>query len=286
MKTALAAALWLVAGYLAARRILPAPGATGAPGAVAWPIIEPSPWSDNQAGDWTTVELWPSGIDLPSLAAPVAAPAPVAWESWPLQVADDAYSAPGQGDTVPAQLSSTLSAAVATLGASLQVIPDTLGFTQPPAPDVAARNERAFLDMIAYAEGTAGPDGYRTMFGYRLFDSFADHPRQFFEFTNSRGETLRTSAAGRYQFLARTWDTLKKRLKLPDFGPESQDRAAIELIRERGALSDVRAGRVAAAVVKVAPVWASLPGAGYAQPERNLSALIATYTQAGGNLET
>ncbi len=274
--TATAAAL-LMLGYLAARRMLPAPGvaAAGAPGWVSWPLYEPSPWSDNQAGEWTPVALMPG-----------ESAASIEWAPLPLQDVDQANAAPGQGDTVPEQINGTMAAAVASLGASLQAIPATLGITQPTPPELAARNERAFLDMIAYAEGTAGPDGYRTMFGHRLFDSFADHPRQYFEFTNARGEKLRTSAAGRYQFLARTWDTLKARLNLPDFGPESQDRAAIELIRERGALPDVRAGRVAAAVVKVAPIWASLPGAGYAQPERKLSALLASYTTAGGNLET
>lgn len=151
----------------------------------------------------------------------------------------------------------------------------------------AARNERAFLDMISYAEGTNGPQGYAAMFGYpradRIAQSLADHPRQFFSFTNSRGETLRTSAAGRYQFLIRTWDALQKQLDLPDFGPQSQDSAALELIRQRGALNDVRAGRTEAAIVKCAPIWASLPGAGYAQPERKLSTLIYQYAAAGGS---
>lgn len=151
--------------------------------------------------------------------------------------------------------------------------------------DVAAQNERAFLDMLAYAEGTSGPDGYRTMFGGRLFDSFADHPRVYTPFTNGRGERLTSSAAGRYQFLARTWDTLQRRLGLPDFGPASQDAAALELVRERGALNDVRAGRLATAIAKVAPIWASMPGAGYAQPEKKLPTLIAQYQAAGGNLE-
>lgn len=151
--------------------------------------------------------------------------------------------------------------------------------------DVASSNEKAFLDMIAYAEGTAGPDGYQTLFGGGLFASFADHPRQMFNFTNKRGEKLRTSAAGRYQFLARTWDALQRRLGLPDFGPESQDRAALELVRERGALADVQAGRITLAIKKCAPIWASLPGAGYAQPERKLTTLIAQFQGAGGNLE-
>jgi lysozyme len=152
-------------------------------------------------------------------------------------------------------------------------------------PDQAAVNVRAFLDMLAYSEGTSGPDGYRMMFGGRLFDSFADHPRVYWPFTNGRGERLTTSAAGRYQFLARTWDTLRARLGLPDFGPESQDAAALELVRERGALADVQAGRIAEACRKCAPIWASLPGAGYAQPERKLPALLAAYQASGGNLE-
>lgn len=152
--------------------------------------------------------------------------------------------------------------------------------------DTAAQNEKAFLDMLAYSEGVApGEDGYRTLFGGALMSSLADHPRQFFSFTNSRGETLRTSAAGRYQFLMRTWDTLARRLNLPDFGPASQDAAALELVRERGAQLDVQAGRIQAAITKCAPIWASLPGAGYAQPERKLSTLLAQFSAAGGNME-
>lgn len=153
-------------------------------------------------------------------------------------------------------------------------------------PSVADANVRAFLDTIAYAEGTAGPRGYQTMFGYRYFDSYADHPRQYFPFTDGAGRSLRSSAAGRYQIIVKTWDTLRARLGLPDFSPASQDAAAIELIRERGALRDVQAGRVAAAISKCRSVWASLPGAGYAQPERSLSSLIQAYAAAGGTVET
>lgn len=148
-----------------------------------------------------------------------------------------------------------------------------------------ARNERAFLDMIAYAEGTNGPNGYSTLFGGALADNLGDHPRVYKTFTNGRGETLRTSAAGRYQFLARTWDALAASLNLPDFGPQSQDAAALELVRQRGALNDVRAGRTEQAITKCAPVWASLPGAGYAQPERKLTTLLAQYRAAGGTSE-
>lgn len=144
--------------------------------------------------------------------------------------------------------------------------------------DQAARNVSAFLDTIAYSEGTSGSNGYRMLFGGGLFDSYADHPRKYIPFRNTT-----TSAAGRYQILARTWDVLRVRLGLGDFSPESQDAAAVELIRERGALNDVKAGRLVAAIRKCAPVWASLPGAGYNQPERRISQLQTAFSDAGGN---
>jgi lysozyme len=163
------------------------------------------------------------------------------------------------------------------------VISATPSTYRPAAVDdnQAAANVAAFLSLIAYSEGTAGPDGYRTLFGGGKFDSYADHPRIYVPFGTSS-----SSAAGRYQILARTWDTLARRLGLSDFSPDNQDAAAIELIRERGALNDVRAGRIAAAVDKVRKVWASLPGAGYSQPERSINQLLTAYQRAGGTIES
>lgn len=189
----------------------------------------------------------------------------------------------GGVDSLPDDMPDQLPGLVDELATSL----NPMTYTTPAAPiDQAAANERAFLDMIAYAEGTSGADGYAMMFGGTLMDSLADHPRRLFAFTNKAGQQLKTSAAGRYQFLARTWDALRAQLGLPDFGPDSQDAAALELIRQRGALGDVQAGRIAEAVRKCAPIWASLPGAGYHQPERKLSQLLAAYQAGGGTVET
>ncbi len=151
---------------------------------------------------------------------------------------------------------------------------------------MADRNVAAFLSMIAAAEGTDKAGGYACLFGSternpRTFFSFADHPRVYTQFT-AAGVTRKTSAAGRFQFIVPTWDSLAKRLGLSDFGPASQDAGAIELIRERGALNDVRGGRIPEAVAKCSKVWASLPGAGYAQPERKLSYLLSAFDYAGG----
>lgn len=150
--------------------------------------------------------------------------------------------------------------------------------------DLADANERAFLDMLAVSEGTKGRgnDGYNVLFGGALFTSYADHPRRLITRTFGNGTTVTSSAAGRYQFLRRTWDELASTLRLGDFGPPSQDRAALELIRQRGALADVRAGRFAAAVDKCRRTWASLPGAGYDQPEQPIERLAAAYVAAGG----
>ncbi|MDN7676085.1 glycoside hydrolase family 104 protein [Burkholderia oklahomensis] len=112
------------------------------------------------------------------------------------------------------------------------------------------KNRAAFLMMIRISEGTAAADGYRTLFGGGLFSGFTDHPRQIVTRT-MKGKPISSSAAGAYQFLKRTWDELATRVDLPDFSPENQDVAALELIRAAGALGDVDAEHFALAVHKV-----------------------------------
>ena len=154
--------------------------------------------------------------------------------------------------------------------------------------DVAAANQAAFLLAIRACEGTSAPNGYRALFGYRasrdgpLFDSFAAHPNVRSQFTQTDGTLGFTTAAGAYQIIFATWERLRRKLNLPDFSPDSQDRAALELIAERKALDDVQAGRFADAVGKCWPVWASLPGSTYRQPVRTMEYALAAYTNAGG----
>lgn len=144
-------------------------------------------------------------------------------------------------------------------------------------------NITAFLDMLAVSEGTAGhgDDGYNVLVGGDLFHGYDRHPNVLVTL-NSKG--LKSTAAGRYQFLRRTWVSLQAKLGLADFSPRNQDLAAIELIRERHALDDVKAGRFDAAVAKCSTIWASLPGAGYGQHENSLPALRQAYINAGGTL--
>jgi muramidase (phage lysozyme) len=141
----------------------------------------------------------------------------------------------------------------------------------------AQKNLRAFLVMIQYSEGTLGKDAYRMLFGGGIFSNFSDHPNTAI----SKG-SLTSTAAGAYQILYRTWIEVKQKLGLPDFSPQSQDRAAIELIKRRKALEDVLAGRFPQAIEKCKKEWASLPGAGYNQRERSANSLLSVYKIAGG----
>lgn len=137
---------------------------------------------------------------------------------------------------------------------------------------------KAFLDLIAWAEGTIGlgDDGYNKIVnpgGY--FDSYADHPNKLIQVKPD----LKSTAAGRYQQMVKWWPAYKKQLALPDFGPLSQDKLAIQLIRECKAYQDILDGKIESAITKCHSRWASFPGAGYGQPEKSMAALLAQYAK-------
>lgn len=162
----------------------------------------------------------------------------------------------------------------------------------------AGRNLAAFLAMIQRAEGTStgGRDPYRVCYGYRhTIGNLRDHPAITGEWRGERlpdamcknagfGPGCVSTAAGAYQIIRPTWAKLRDRLRLPDFGPASQDAAAVELIRTRGALVDVQAGRIADAIYKCRNEWASLPGNYASQGQRSTSDLLAWYTNNGGSI--
>lgn len=156
------------------------------------------------------------------------------------------------------------------------------------AAEAAGTNMLAFLDMLAWSEGTNHPrqrsldQGYDVVVGGGLFDSYADHPRLLIRLPKLG---ISSTAAGRYQLLSRYWDAYRASLKLQGgFTPENQDRVALQLIRECRALDDIKAGRIDQAIHKCRSRWASLPGAGYGQHEQLIDNLIAAYIAAGGVL--
>jgi len=154
-------------------------------------------------------------------------------------------------------------------------------------------NRNAFLDMLAVAEGTSTSPATQNN-GYdvivtgvdrkpEIFTDYSTHP-----FADGRKSKqinkhgLFSNASGRYQFMLKDWAHYKAQLKLPDFGPESQDLWAIQLIRERRALPLIDGGQFDLAVARVRNLWASLPGAGYGQPEHGIEKLRLAYAEAGG----
>ena len=154
-----------------------------------------------------------------------------------------------------------------------------------PVGGAASSQVMAMLDVIARTEGTDRSigDGLRTgydiIFTFDTFTDFSDHPRRI---RCSGG--LCSDAAGRYQFLSTTWDMLG----FPNFQPAQQDRGAIELIKKRGALNLVEAGRITDALQSLSFEWASLPFRGcegrYGQPSFCIDEVKRFFTQAGGVL--
>ena len=144
------------------------------------------------------------------------------------------------------------------------------------------KNLTAFLTTIAQSEGTehiGNQRGYNVIVGGSIFISYKDHPRQLIDLPRLK---IKSTAAGRYQILERYFDVYKKQLGLPDFSPDSQDKIAVQLIKECKALNDIEAGRFDVAVNKCRSRWASLPGAGYGQHENTLAGLEKIYVGAGG----
>lgn len=128
-------------------------------------------------------------------------------------------------------------------------------------------NVRKMLDVIANAEGVK--HGYNTIFGNERTEDLKAHPNIKKEFTQTDGKKNSTTAAGRYQFLKGTWDSVSKKYGLTDFSPKNQDLAAVALILGRGALGDVIKGDFTKAVGKLGGEWASLPSSNYAQPKKS-----------------
>jgi muramidase (phage lysozyme) len=156
----------------------------------------------------------------------------------------------------------------------------------------------AMLETVKLCEGTKNAGEYGCLYGStpgapRTFSDFSDHPRLAQRI--SAADQRWTSAAGAYQMMAvspiptggstrvNTWDVLQARLGLPDFSPASQDAAAVELLRECGALDRLAVGDLAGAVARARKIWASLPGANYAgQGMRTMAQVQAWFTGAGG----
>lgn len=136
--------------------------------------------------------------------------------------------------------------------------------------------------MISKSEGTNYLDGYHYLFGSNphndiRFENFAQHPHIIQEHNG-----IRSSAAGRYQILYFVWHFIQQKYALPDFSPESQDIACVELISEVNSLQKLMDGKFDYALNACNKIWASLPGSLYNQPTHKKDIVTAWYKDAGG----
>jgi len=146
-----------------------------------------------------------------------------------------------------------------------------------------SRNLKAFLDTIAVSEGTKGigDDGYNVTVGGAIFSDYSTHPRPHVWIEKNK---IFSSAAGRYQVLAHYYDVYKKQLNLKDFGHESQDEIAIQMIKECRAIEDIELGRFTDAIGKCRSRWASLPDSPYGQRTNSIGSLKMAYLKYGGEI--
>jgi muramidase (phage lysozyme) len=161
--------------------------------------------------------------------------------------------------------------------------------------DAGGQNVVAFLSMITRSEIgeeliSLSDGGYNLLVGStpkapRFFASYADHP-----LPNPPGIEYRpgawSTAAGGHQILSKYWPYYQRSLNLPDFSPVSQDRYAIQQIRECRALPLLDAGNFAGAVRACNHIWASLTGSAYGQHTNPLDLLQRYYVEAGGVVRT
>lgn len=145
-------------------------------------------------------------------------------------------------------------------------------------------NEAALLKTIGFSE--IGRDllahsdnGYNVLYGGGLFESYIDHPRKVISVNG-----ITSTAAGKYQILAHIFDYYKASLQLPDFSPTSQDKIALQLIKEVKADILINDGQFQEAIKRCSTRWASLPGSLYRQHTNNMTYLEAYFENMGGTL--
>lgn len=143
-------------------------------------------------------------------------------------------------------------------------------------------NRLAFLDTIAYSEGTwgKGDNGYNVLFGGALFASYAAHPAIIV-----RVGKLYSTAAGRYQLLARYYKPYCELLHIDNFCPHSQDMIALQQIKERKAMPAIDAGYLEPAIICCSNIWASFPGNSYGQRTHSMQDLKEFYVSRGGTYD-
>lgn len=140
--------------------------------------------------------------------------------------------------------------------------------------DFVSPNARRWLNLISFAEGTWGGRGprYDITFGYTPINDLSRHPDKVV-----RSGGYASAAAGAYQFMPSTWQQAAAATRVPDFGPKSQDLAALQLMRWSGVNPD-RSPITPQTIAKLSGQWAAFPtlrgGSAYGQPSKSFNTLL------------
>lgn len=140
------------------------------------------------------------------------------------------------------------------------------------------RYVRAFLDMLAAAEGTLDKDEYHAQYGQSPATSLKSHPGSRV-CLDIRGKQVCSTAAGRYMFLERTWASTAKKLGLRDFTPKNQDRAAVYLLYMHGVIPIIKNGQISQAIDRIKRTWATMPKSPHGQPTQRLDVLVKIFKE-------
>lgn len=152
------------------------------------------------------------------------------------------------------------------------------------AEGVVGFYQKALHDSIAFAEGTRNHsnDGYDVMFSFKIMTSCGSHPNKCISFGSSC-----STAAGRYQFLTGTWNSVKSAQSLTSFEPENQERGGAYLVKTVRKVTvpqdrPMTASEFSNAMNKLSWEWASLPPGRYGQPTKTLSQMRTMYCSLAG----
>jgi muramidase (phage lysozyme) len=122
-------------------------------------------------------------------------------------------------------------------------------------------NIESYLNGISKAEGA----DYDTIVGGSKFNDYSKHPGKVGVTTKEGPST----AAGKYQITKTTYNYYAPKLGITDFSPESQDKIARAIIKDKNAEEDIKKGDFETAHNKLGSVWASLPSSTYSQPKKS-----------------